>query len=102
MIAAALRSGRGLVTDRLGLAALCLAALVTGMPLLKPLFAWLYPALERPLYQGDSFLALTAAHLALVGASSLAAVLLGCLAGVLVTRPAGAEFRAFVDAPCRP
>jgi len=89
---------RGLLTDRLALAMLALAALVFGMPLLKPLFAALYPSLDRPLYEGDSFLALTADHLALVGASSLAAVLVGGAAGVLVTRPAGAEFRGLVEA----
>lgn len=83
---------------RLVVAVLALAALVLGMPLLKPLFAALYPALERPLFEGDSFLALTADHLALVGASSLAAVLAGGAAGILVTRPAGAEFRGVVEA----
>ncbi|PWC41736.1 ABC transporter permease [Azospirillum sp. TSO22-1] len=83
---------------RLVFAALALAALVLGMPLLKPLFATLYPALERPFYEGDSFLALTADHLALVGVSSLAAVLAGVVAGILVTRPAGAEFRGVVEA----
>ncbi|WP_431860681.1 ABC transporter permease [Azospirillum sp.] len=83
---------------RLALAVSALAALVLGMPLLKPLFTALYPALERPLYEGDSFLALTADHLALVGASSLTAVLAGVVAGILVTRPAGAEFRGVVEA----
>ena len=83
---------------RLTVAVLALAALVLGMPLLKPLFAALYPALERPLYEGDSFLALTADHLALVGASSLTAVVAGIVAGILVTRPAGAEFRGVVEA----
>jgi osmoprotectant transport system permease protein len=90
-------AARRVLTDRLALAALALAGLVLGMPRLKPLFAALYPALDRPLYEGDSFLALTLDHLALVGASSLAAVLIGGLAGILVTRPAGAEFRGVVE-----
>ena len=89
---------RAALSDRLTLAVLALAVLVLGMPLSKPLFAALYPALERPLYEGDSFLALTADHLALVGVSSLAAVLVGGVAGILVTRPAGAEFRGVVEA----
>lgn len=89
---------RGVLTDRLALAVLALAALVLGMPGLKPLFAALYPALDRPLYEGDSFLALTADHLALVGLSSLAALLVGVGAGIAVTRPAGAEFRGVVEA----
>lgn len=87
----------GLLTDRLVLAVFGLAALVLGMPLAKPLFAALFPALERPFYQGDSFLALTLDHLALVGVSSLIAVAGGCLAGILVTRPFGAEFRGLVE-----
>lgn len=86
------------MTGRLTLALLVLAALVLGMPALKPLFAVLYPALDRPLYEADSFLALTADHLALVGLSSLAAVVLGGAAGVFVTRPSGAEFRGLLEA----
>lgn len=92
------RAAARLLTDRLTVAMLALAALVLGMPLLKPLFSAVYPALERPLYEADSFLSLTTGHLALVGASSLVAVLVGCAAGILVTRPAGAEFRALVEA----
>lgn len=88
---------RALLTDRLVLAVLGLALLVFGMPWGKPLFAALFPGLERPLYEGDSFLALTLDHLALVGASSLIAVAGGSLAGILVTRPAGAEFRGLVE-----
>jgi len=87
-----------LLTDRLTLALLVLTALMFGMPALKPLFAVLYPSLERPLYEADSFLALTADHLALVGLSSLGAVLVGCTAGIVVTRPSGAEFRGLLEA----
>lgn len=84
--------------DPLLLAMLVLVALVFGMPLLKPLFATLYPALERPLYENDSFLSLTLSHLLLVGASSAIATLAGCAAGIYVTRPSGAEFRGLLDA----
>ena len=86
------------MTSRLTLALLILAVLVLGMPVSKPLFAALYPALDRPLYEADSFLALTVDHLALVGLSSLAAVLFGGLAGIIVTRPWGAEFRGLLEA----
>lgn len=78
-------------------AAFSFAALVALMPLLKPLFAALFPWLDRPLYQQDAFIDLVTAHLALVGASSLAAAALGVAAGIFVTRPAGAEFRGIVE-----
>jgi len=86
------------LTDRLTLAVAALVALVLGMPLLKPLFAALFPTLDRPLYEADSFLALTVDHLALVGLSSLLAVLVGCSAGIFVTRRSGAEFRGILEA----
>ena len=86
------------LTDRLTLAVAVLVALVLGMPLLKPLFAAMFPTLDRPLYEADSFLALTVDHLALVGLSSLIAVLVGCSAGIFVTRRSGAEFRGIVEA----
>ncbi|WP_307832876.1 ABC transporter permease [Azospirillum argentinense] len=89
---------RSLLTDRLVLGLLVLAALVLGMPALKPLFAAAFPALDRPLYEADGFLALTLDHLALAGGASLIAVLLGGAAGIAVTRPFGREFRGILDA----
>ncbi|WP_282184563.1 ABC transporter permease [Azospirillum brasilense] len=89
---------RSLLTDRLALGLLVLAALVLGMPALKPLFAAAFPALDRPLYEADDFLALTLDHLALAGGASLIAVLLGGAAGIAVTRPFGREFRGVLDA----
>lgn len=89
---------RSLLTDRLALGLLVLAALVLGMPALKPLFAAAFPALDRPLYEADGFLALTLDHLALAGGASLIAVLLGGAAGIAVTRPFGREFRGVLNA----
>jgi osmoprotectant transport system permease protein len=83
--------------DPLLWAALALTALVLGMPALRPLFAALFPGLDRPLYEQDSFLHLALAHLGLVAASSGAAAALGVAAAVFVTRPAGAEFRGLVE-----
>ena len=74
-----------------------LLALAAGLPWAKPLFAALFPALDRPLYEQDSFLALLGAHVLLVAASSAAAVLAGGAAGLFVTRPAGAAFRPQVE-----
>jgi len=83
--------------DPLLWASVALLASVLLMPQAKPLFAALFPGLERPMFELDSLLDLTLWHLALVGASSGAAVLLGVAAGIFVTRPAGAEFRGLLD-----
>ncbi len=77
------------------LAALLLVAF--GMPQLKPLFAAAFPALDRPLYEQDSFAALLLAHVVIVAASSAAAALVGMAAGIFVTRAAGREFRPLVE-----
>ncbi len=82
--------------DPLPWMAAAFVALVLTMPLLRPVFAALFPQLERPLYQQDSFFDLALWHLALVGASSTAAAAIGITAGIFVTRPAGAEFRPIV------
>jgi osmoprotectant transport system permease protein len=78
--------------------ALLLAALVFGMPLAAPLFHAWFPALREPLYPRASFLQLTASHLAMVLASSLAAVAVGVGLGIAVTRPAGRDWRAPAEA----
>ena len=83
--------------DPLPWAGAALLALAWGMPLLKPLFAAAFPALDRPLYEQDSFAALLGAHLALVALSSAVAVAVGLTAGIFVTRPAGREFRPLVE-----
>ena len=82
--------------DPLTWVVLVLALLLAVLPRAGRLFAFLFPWLERPIYQQESFLALVGAHLGLVGASSAAASLIGIIAGIAVTRPSGAEFRAIV------
>lgn len=83
--------------DPLPWLALAFALLVFGLPLAKPLFASLFPGLERPFYEADTFPALVLAHATLVGASSLIAIVLGVAAGVFVTRSGGTEFRGLVE-----
>ena len=83
--------------DPLPWALALLLALVFGMARLEPLFAALFPALDRPLYAQDSFAALLGAHVAIVAASSAVSVLIGVAAGMAVTRPAGQEFRPLVE-----
>lgn len=74
-----------------------LAVLVFGMTSFSGLFHWLFPALQRPVYQQESFSSLVQAHLFLVGISSLIAVIIGVAAGVGVTRHGGKEFRSLVE-----
>lgn len=71
--------------------------LLVGLPHSQALFSWLFPELPRPVYQQESFTALALSHFALVGISSLIAVLIGTGAGIAVTRPWGAEFRPMVE-----
>ena len=83
--------------DPLLWAGAALLALLLLLPHSQPLFAALYPALDRPLYQQDPWWALFTAHVALVAMSSAVAAWLGVAAAVFVTRPAGREFRPLVD-----
>jgi osmoprotectant transport system permease protein len=76
---------------------LALLGLAWGMASLKPLFAWAYPELDRPLYEQDSFAELLWAHLWIVALSSSAAALVGVAAGLFVTREAGREFRPLAE-----
>ncbi|NSL36466.1 ABC transporter permease, partial [Citrobacter werkmanii] len=71
--------------------------LLVGLPHSQTLFSSLFPELPRPVYQQESFTALALSHFALVGISSLIAVLIGTGAGIAVTRPWGAEFRPMVE-----
>lgn len=89
---------RGTWRDGLLWSALGLMALAALMPLSRPVFAALFPWLDRPVYEQEPFLTLVVQHLALVGVSSAVAVVVGVAAGTFVTRPAGAEFRATVEA----
>lgn len=92
------RAAKVFARDRLTWAALALVVLVLALPASEPIFASLFPALERPVYRQEPFAQLLWQHCALVGASSLVAVLVGSLAGIWVTRPAGQAFKPMVDA----
>ena len=63
-------SARRILLDPLLIAFVALTGLVFGMPALKPLFAAMFPGLDRPLYEQDSFCNLTMALLGLGAASS--------------------------------
>ena len=74
-----------------------LVLLVFGISWLKPLFAALFPQLERPVYAQDSFLNLMLAHIKIVGLSSAVAIAIGVSAGIFATRPSGREFRPLIE-----
>ena len=74
-----------------------LIALIFGMPALAPLFHWLFPALDRPVYVRASFLTLTLDHIALVVGASVPVVVIGVATGIFVTRQAGREFAGVID-----
>lgn len=70
---------------------------VFGLAKLKPIFAALFPQLERPMYEQDSFSSLMLAHLRLVGLSSSLAIVAGVGAGIFATRDKGLEFRPLIE-----
>ncbi|WP_092000777.1 ABC transporter permease [Polaromonas sp. OV174] len=84
-------------SDKLLWAVLALAALVIGLPHSQPLFAALFPQLERPVYTQEPFAQLLWQHIELVGVSSAVSVLLGTALGLWITRPAGQAFRPMVE-----
>lgn len=86
-----------LLRDRLLWLVMLFAALLFAMPHSGALFSALFPQLPRPVYQQESFVALTLAHFWLVGVSSILAIAIGLGAGILVTRPWGREFRPLVE-----
>lgn len=90
-----LRAGRAL--RNFGSALAAYALLLAALPHSRPLFARLFPELDRPLYEQQGFLQLLAAHAGLVAASSACAVVIGLGAGIFVTRPSGREFRKLAE-----
>jgi len=76
---------------------LFILVLVFGLPSSGPIFAVLFPQLDRPVYTRDPFWLLLVSHVELVTASSAIATIVGVAGGVLVTRPIGASFRGMVE-----
>ncbi|HWZ67122.1 MAG TPA: ABC transporter permease [Stellaceae bacterium] len=77
---------------------LLFATLMLRMDALQPLLQQAFPGVEPVVYNRDSFLALFLSQLGLVAAASLAASLVGVALAIFVTRPAGRDFRAMVNA----
>ncbi|MBS9479046.1 ABC transporter permease [Ancylobacter radicis] len=72
--------------------------LTFGMDRLAPLFSWLYPDLDRPVYTRAGFPELALSHALLAGSASLVATLIGIGAAVLATRRAGRAFAPSLQA----
>jgi osmoprotectant transport system permease protein len=77
---------------------LLFATLMLRMDALQPLLQQAFPGVEPVVYNRDSFLAVFLSQLGLVAAASLAASLVGVALAIFVTRPAGRDFRAMVNA----
>jgi osmoprotectant transport system permease protein len=86
-----------LTRPRLLWAALLLAACVVALPYSAPLFASLFPQLDRPLYTQEPFARLLWQHVLLVGTSSLFAVVVGTAIGIAITRASGQSFKPLVE-----
>ena len=91
------RPGWPAARDPLAWSISALVLLMFGMSALRPLFAAAFPELQRPIFEQDSFVALTVAHVALVALSSAASIVAGVGAGIFITRPSGREFRPLVE-----
>ena len=86
-----------MMKGRLFWVAALLTMLVMLLPHSAPLFTYLFPQLERPVYTQEPFAWLLWQHVVLVGASSLFSVVVGSAIGIWVTRPAGQHFKPLVE-----
>ena len=86
-----------LLRNRLLWIVVLLLALSYALPSMHPLFAALFPALQRPVYLQEPFIDLLWQHVALVLVSSTAATLIGIGAGIGATRRAGQAFRPMLE-----
>src|SRR6185312_13155814 len=73
------------------------AALLLDMQQLEPLFAWGFPGVQPEIFDRAGFFELFLSHLGLVAAASTAAAFAGIGLAVFVTRPAGRDFRTWVN-----
>ena len=84
--------------DPLLWSAILFAAVLTLLPISRPFFAWAFPDVRPPVYQGETFVSLWLSHAVLVAAASLVSTVLAVSLGMFVTRPEGRDFRAMADA----
>ena len=89
---------RQFLTSPLLWVGLLFITLLSRTDLLGPALHWAFPGIEPVIYRRSSFLTLFLSHFGLVAVASLAAVSVGVSLAVFVTRPAGKDFRAMIDA----
>jgi osmoprotectant transport system permease protein len=77
---------------------LLFAALLLRMEALRPLLHLGFPGVEPVVYNRNSYLALFLSQFGMVAVAGLTASLVGVALAVFVTRPAGHDFRAMVNA----
>ena len=90
--------GRRLIANPVLWVGLLFVTLLLRMDLLRAPLERAFPEVEPVIYSRDSFLALFLSQLGLVASASLSASLIGVTLAVFVTRPAGRDFRAMVNA----
>ena len=78
-------------------AALLLVACILTLPYAAPLFASLFPQLDRPLYTQEPFAWLLWQHVLLVGVSSALSVVAGTAVGLGMTRSSAQSFKPLVE-----
>ena len=88
---------RGMTLVKFVVAAVLLLALAALLPLSAPLFAALFPQLERPVYSQESFIWLLGQHCLLAGVSSVIAVMVGTAVGLGATRAWGKQFKPMLE-----
>lgn len=86
------------ITDPLLWLALAFVAAVLAMPYAEPLARALFPEAANPIYERESFLALTLSHLGLVAVAALAATGLGVGVAIFATRPTTRGVRPLAEA----
>jgi osmoprotectant transport system permease protein len=72
--------------------------LLLRMDEIRPILRWAFPGGDPVIYQRGSFFVLFLSHLGLVAVASGAAIVVGVVLAVFVTRPTGRDFRAMVNA----
>jgi len=81
----------------LSLSVVALLLLAYGLPYCEPLFAALFPALQRPLYLQEPMAALMWQHIGLVLVSSSIAIILATLAGLATTSETGHALKPLME-----
>ena len=92
-----MNTARGKTLVKFLAAAVLLLTLAALLPLSAPLFAALFPQLERPMYAQESFIWLLGQHCLLAGVSSAIAVMVGTAVGLGATRAWGKQFKPMLE-----